>query len=201
MVRRIKDKLVDFVAACCMGLLINLDDIIDTIVTVVVTFVVALVVTRFVVAPVRVDGTSMNPTLLNGSIGFSNIISYRINSVDRFDIVVARVDEKGINIVKRVIGMPNETISFVNDTLYINSTPIDQYFLDEDYTKAEALKSYLGQFTNDFTVTLGEDEYFLMGDNRIVSQDSRYYGPFHLDEITSKDIFIIYPFDRFGLAE
>ncbi len=197
----IRLKITELVAAAFMWILIYLDDIKDMIVTIVTTMIVCLIITRFFFMPVRVKGTSMYPTLYNGSIGFSSIISRRVSGVERFDIVIIYVEEKDENLVKRVIGMPGETISYNKGTLYIDGNPIEEYFLDDEYVKQQVDLSYHDYFTDDFTYTLGEDEYYCLGDNRLVSSDSRFYGPFSSEDIVSKDIFIIYPFGKFGLAE
>ena len=197
----IRLKITELVAAAFMWILIYLDDIKDMIVTVVTTMIVCLIITRFFFMPVRVKGTSMYPTLYNGSIGFSSIISRRVSGIERFDIVIIYVEEKDENLVKRVIGMPGETISYNKGTLYIDGDPIDEYFLDDEYVKQQVELSYHDYFTDDFTYTLADDEYYCLGDNRLVSSDSRFYGPFNSKDIISKDIFIIYPFEKFGLAE
>ncbi len=197
----IRLKITELVAAAFMWILIYLDDIKDMIVTVVTTMIVCLIITRFFFMPVRVKGTSMYPTLYNGSIGFSSIISRRVSGIERFDIVIIYVEEKDENLVKRVIGMPGETISYNKGTLYIDGDPIEEYFLDDEYVKQQVELSYHDYFTDDFTYTLADDEYYCLGDNRLVSSDSRFYGPFNSKDIISKDIFIIYPFEKFGLAE
>lgn len=78
--------------------------------------------------PIVVNGSSMYPTLQDKSYGFSNIFSRRVSGIERFDIVVVYLESRDENLVKRVIGLPNETITFTNDTLYVNGTPIDQPF-------------------------------------------------------------------------
>jgi signal peptidase I len=85
-------------------------------------------------------------------------------------------------------------VSCVDGDLYINGEIIEEPYLDTEYAKNNAQP-----FTKDFgPVTLGEDEYFCMGDNRPHSTDSRYYGPFKRDKIISKGIMILYPLNQFG---
>ena len=103
--------------------------------------------------------------------------------------------EKKEYLIKRVIGLPGETVEYRNNQLYINGEPVEEPFLDASYTS-----TYPGTFTSDFkTEKLGEDEYFCMGDNRPHSSDSRYYGAFHKSDIVSKGVFVIYPFKAFGV--
>ncbi|MGI6608316.1 MAG: signal peptidase I [Erysipelotrichaceae bacterium] len=201
MVEKIKLKVLDFFATLFIAILIYLDEIIDSIVTVFVTVIVSFVVVNFFFMPIVVNGQSMYPALHDNSYGFSNIFARRISSIERFDIVVIYLEERDENLVKRVIGLPNETITFTNDTLYVNGTPIDQTFLDTEYVKQIQDSSYSGVFTADFTIVLGDNEYFCMGDNRPKSADSRSYGPFNKEQIISKDVFIIFPFDLFGIVE
>ena len=201
MFEKLKLKILDFFATAFIAILIYLDEIIDSIVTVFVTIVVSLVLVNFFFMPIVVNGSSMYPTLQDNSYGFSNIFSRRVSGIERFDIVVVYLEERDENLVKRVIGLPNETITFTNDTLYVDGTPIDQFFLDKEFVKEYQDSSYSGLFTNDFTITLGEDEYFCMGDNRPRSADSRLYGAFNQSQIVSKDIFIIFPFNLFGQAK
>ncbi len=163
-------------------------------------FLVFLVVTKFLVSPIQVVGSSMYPTLKDKERGFSSVLSKNFD-IERFDIVV--VSAKGNSDehwVKRVIGMPNETIECKNDVIYINGVALDQSFLDEDWIKNE--KEIYGYFTENFgPYTLEDDEYFLMGDNRTHSTDSRDVGTFTKDEITSVGIFVYYPFVEFGVKE
>ena len=201
MVEKIKLRVLDFFATLFLDVLIYLDDIIESIVTVFVTVVVSLVVVNFFFMPIVVNGSSMYPTLQDKSYGFSNIFSRRVSGIERFDIVVVYLESRDENLVKRVIGLPNETITFTNDTLYVNGTPIDQPFLDEEYVKSIKNSTSSGLFTADFTITLGDDEYFCMGDNRLRSADSRVYGAFKQSDIISKGIFIVFPFNLFGPAD
>ena len=160
-------------------------------------FLVFLIVTKFFVSPIQVIGSSMHPTLKNKERGFSSVLSKNFD-IERFDIVVVSAKENSNeHWVKRVIGMPNETIECKNDVIYINGVALDQSFLDEDWVNQE--KAIYGHFTENFgPYTLKEDEYFLMGDNRTHSTDSRDVGAFNKEEITSVGIFVYYPFESFG---
>ena len=163
-------------------------------------FLIFLVVTKFLVSPIQVVGSSMYPTLKNKERGFTSVISKNFE-IERFDIVV--VNAKGNNDdhwVKRVIGMPNETIECRNDVIYINGKELAQSFLDKNWMEEE--KKVYGHFTENFgPYTLKENEYFLMGDNRTHSTDSRDVGAFTKDEISSVGIFVYYPFEELGVKE
>ena len=159
-------------------------------------FILATLFTTFVFRPVEIIGSSMEPTLEDNERGFSNVFSMFFSDVNRFDIVVVKSKENnGEYWVKRVIGLPNETIECKNNNIYIDDKIIKQDFLpnmEDEY------------YTDDFEqITLGDDEYFLMGDHRKKSYDSRYeeVGPFKKSDILSKDVYIYYPFDRIRIVE
>lgn len=151
----------------------------------VVSELVVLLITSFIAKPMIVRGESMYPTLHNGSVGFANMFNTKIKDIERFDIVV--LDTGNGAIVKRVIGLPGDTIEYSNGILYVNDEKVKEPFLDNIYAK-----SYAAQFTNDIKrFTLGDDEYYCLGDNRPSSKDSRYYGSFHKDQILADGIWIV----------
>ena len=159
-----------------------------------VCLAVVLVVVNFILRPIQVKGSSMYPTLTNGALGVSNLLGYRMDGIERFDIVIIYVKDKNEYLVKRCVGLPGETVAYRDQTLYINNEPVEEPFFDESYT------STYDVFMEDLEeITLGEDEYFCLGDNRPRSTDSRVYGPFHKDEIVSKGVFIFFPFSGFGV--
>lgn len=164
----------------------------------IICFVVVYLLTNFVAKPIRVEGSSMYPTLKDGEIGITNVFAVKFGEVSRFDVVIIYNEERSEHWVKRVIGLPGDTIESRNDVLYINGEAVDQFFLDQSYI-AEFQKD--GLFTNDFgPVTLNDQEYWLMGDNRIRSEDSRIHGPFSEEELVGKDALILFPFDEMGIV-
>lgn len=169
-------------------------ELFDLVKIFVICFVIVYLVTNFVSKPIRVEGSSMYPTLKDGEVGITNVFSVKFQGVNRFDVVIIYNEERGEYWVKRIIGLPGDCVESKDDVLYVNEQPVDQFFLDEEYV-ADVQKE--GLFTSDFgPVKLGEDEYWLMGDNRIRSEDSRIHGPFHARELIGKDVLILYPFDQ-----
>ena len=172
----------------------------DFLKTLLICMVVVFTLSNYVIRPIRVDGSSMYPTLQDGNVGFSNLIGRKMNGVKRFDIVIIYIPEKDEYLVKRVIGLPNETVTFDHDTLSINGEVVDQDFLNTTYEKG-----FLDGFTKDssnqdtFEIKLHDDEYYCLGDNRPDSLDSRYYGPFKGEQLTSKGVLVIWPFKEFGV--
>ena len=172
-------------------------ELLELVQTALFSFVFVFLLTTFIIKPVRVYGSSMYPTLHDGDTGFSYIISMTIGGIERFDIVVAKMPDSSEYLVKRVIGLPNEKICYQEDHLYIDYQLINEDFFDidyiNDYDKRKLFTSNIG------CIVLKEDEYFLLGDNRPYSTDSRYYGTFNKDQIVSKGVFVVWPFDEFGV--
>lgn len=158
--------------------------LLDVVEIVVCAFVISFIITRLLFMSCEVDGRSMQPTLQDGQVGFSSIISRKIK-INRFDIVVIDQGEKLL--VKRVIGMPNDEIVYEDNKLYINGE-----LLEDEYGYG---------ITNDFSIKLNDDEYFCLGDNREISRDSRYYGPFSGDKIMSTHLIVISPLSDFGFKK
>lgn len=186
-----------------------------------ILFMLAFGLSRwFIWQPVKVDGHSMDPTLANSE----RLIVIRTTSIDRFDIVVARETEDGQtkDIVKRVIGMPGDIISYKNDILYVNGKKVSESYLktyqkafkDDKLQSIYSYNSFFQQraqtstaFTTDasgnaeFTVTVPDGEYYLLGDDRIVSKDSREVGTFKRTAIIGEVKFRFWPLSSFGSVE
>ena len=142
-------------------------------------------VVMFVVTFQQVIGPSMDPTLHEGDVLLLDKLSYRFFKPSRNDIVVIEEDSK--NMIKRIIGLPGETISYKDNILYIDGESYKETTIDVE--------------TADFgPVTLGSDEYFVMGDNRINSMDSRDFGPVEKKHIVGRVALRIWPFNKFGLV-
>jgi signal peptidase I len=128
---------------------------------------------------VIVDGNSMYKTLQNGDKGITDGLFYKIFGIDRFDIVI--IEQKGFSdkLVKRVIGLPGETVRYEKGVLYINGEVVKESFITE-----EVAKQTITMYGNDtFECRLGNDEYYVLGDNRGHSTDSRYFGPIKESQI------------------
>lgn len=161
---------------------------------------VALLISLFIVTYVGqrtvVDGESMESTLYHGDNLIVDKISYRFGEPERFDIIVfpAHYDDSTY-LVKRIIGLPGETV-YIDDE---GNIYIDDELLEEDYGKEEILSGGIASKP----VTLGADEYFVMGDNRNASLDSRDYmvGNIKREDIIGRAWMQIYPFDKIGFIK
>ena len=150
-----------------------------------IIIVVILLVRAFLFTPIIVNGTSMYPTLKEHDMMILNKISLRVNGLERFDIVV--VDNEDY-IIKRVIGLPGETVAYYDGKLYINGKHMED--------------NYATSTTKDFDpVKLGKNEYFVMGDNREVSKDSRTIGPVNIKNIKGKASLRLVPLNKIGIVE
>lgn len=187
-------------------------EVLDWVRTILVCMVSVSIFVHFFFRPVQVDGQSMQPTLLNNEIGFSNVFSRLTGSIHRFDVVVVREPVSGDLWVKRVIGLPGETVMYQGGKLYINGKYKKEPFLNKEYMINDS--GSVEAFTKDFNTDgkadynndgkvepLKSDEYFLMGDNRNNSFDSRSRGAFHEHEIVSKSVYVLYPFQKIGAVE
>jgi signal peptidase I len=139
----------------------------------------------------------MNDTLVNADQLIIDKISYRSHDPQRYDIVVFPENEDSMY-VKRIIGLPGETVSISEGYIYING----QMLGDDIYGKETITQDNYGRLYES-SVTLGSDEYFVMGDNRNNSTDSRSYdvGNITKDQIIGKVIFRIWPLKRMGVVD
>ena len=167
----------------------------DYLVLIAIALGIALLVVHFVAVRSVVDGNSMNPTLTNGDNLVVGRIQYAFSGPERFDIIVFELkNDPGTHYIKRVIGLPGETVQIKEGAVYINGK-----LLSEDtYGNAAILRP--GRASE--PLTLGEGEYFVMGDNRNNSQDSRYNEPGNIQksQIVGKAVLRIWPFSSFGLV-
>ena len=147
----------------------------------IIIIIIVILIRCFVVTPVRVNGSSMSPTLEEKDV----LLLYKLSSLERDDIVVISKEFEGASLIKRIIGLPNEKIKCINGTIFINGKKYDD--------------KYGYGITSDFDeITLKSDEYFVMGDNRIVSKDSRMLGPIKENFIEGTTSIILYPFNKIG---
>lgn len=171
-----RDKVIDFIKEISVYVIIIL---------------IIILLKMYVISPIRVNGTSMDPTLENGDIMILNKIGYRITKIKRFDIVVIKYKDELL--IKRVIGLPGEKIKYENNTLYVNGKKLDEKF-EKSYTYNFSLKE-IG------STTVPDDSYFVLGDNREVSKDSRSIGFIDREDIVGKSSLTLFPFNRLGIKK
>lgn len=175
-------------------------EILDFIRLILICFVFSFLCIKFVFRPVTVEGNSMYPTLIDQERGFSNVFSTYVSDIKRFEVVVVNIDDIDERWVKRVVGLPGEKVEYKNNQLYINDVLVEEPFLDEDYVNEMTNNGEIVFSRDEGPVVLGDDEYYLVGDNRLVSYDSRSVGPFKKENIVSKYVLVLYPFDKIGVV-
>ena len=160
-------------------------EILEWALTIIIPVVAALLIHQYLFTFARVDGTSMLDTLHENNIMGVSRLNYRLNEPQRGEIITCNYPEDGNKLfVKRIIGLPGETIEIREGTVYIDGEPI-----------AETYLTRVDDQSMD-PITLAKDEIFVMGDNRPVSRDSRAVGPLTLDEIYGRVLFVAFPFNE-----
>ena len=161
----------------------------------IVAFIIVGGVYFFLGRPFTVSGASMYPTLHNGD----RMVLSKVGDIHRFDVVILKAPDENVEYIKRVIGMPGDTIEMKSGVLYINGKKVDQPFIN---TEALAKQTV---FMDNFTLEsltgeskVPEGKYFVLGDNRGVSKDSRMIGFIDRSAIEGKAVFTIWPFGRIG---
>lgn len=171
--------------------------IIETILYFVVILGAVLLIQRFIIQPVEVDGKSMEATLSNGNHLLLEKVSYCFDNPERFDVVVFQPYDTDAKMyyIKRIIGLPGETVQIIDNIIYINGEP-----LEENYGKENEIRD--NGIAND-PITLGDDEYFVLGDNRNNSKDSRNesVGSINRESILGKAWCRIWPLNKFGFIK
>ena len=166
----------------------------------VVVFAVAIFLFLYllVVQPHKIKGASMEPNFPDGEFLLTDKISYRLGKPQRGDVIVFKAPEsEGDEFIKRVIGLPGDSVSIQNNTVFINNKQLDEIlYLD----KAIVISG--GVFLREgATVTVPENEYFVLGDNRPRSSDSRAWGFVKIDKITGRAWFVYWPLDSLGTVK
>ena len=168
-------------------------EILEWVVTLAAAVAIALVIRTFIFEPVRVDGHSMDNTLANGEVMFVTKPEYLFGDPEQFDVVICHYPGRYLDrwklipqyFVKRLIGLPGETVSMEEGVVYIDGQPLDEPYLDPAHTRRK---------TGMEPLTLGENEYFVLGDNRDNSNDSRRVGPLARDMLVGHVRAVCYPF-------
>lgn len=153
---------------------------------------IAFVLNTFIIANSRVPTGSMENTIMTNDRVIGSRLSYRFSSPERGDIVIFRFpDDESVYYVKRVIGLPGDTVDIVDGAVYLNGsdTPLEEPYLRQKMEPEEAMH---------FEVP--EDSYFMMGDNRNYSYDARYWTNHfvHKDKLIAKVLFRYWPLNKMG---
>ena len=165
---------------------INNNKFIKELIPYIVIIIVVVLIRTYIVTPVIVVGDSMVPTLKDNQILLLNKFDYKFNEIERYDIVVIKVGKS--EIIKRVIGLPGENIEYKNNTLYINGHEEETiYNFDTDDFKLEEICK---------CDKIPQDKYLVLGDNRMVSSDSRIIGLIDKKDILGSTSISIWPIKK-----
>ncbi len=154
--------------------------------------IIAIVVILFLYQPVKVEGISMMPTLVDQERIFINKFIYRfgMSEVERGDMIVFWYkNDPAKSYIKRVIGLPGDTVRIERGTVYVNGRPLEEAYVPEEYRDTQSLPEEI----------VGKGEYFVLGDHRSSSNDSRAWGMVERQHIYGKAVFVYWPFDKLGI--
>jgi signal peptidase I len=168
-----------------------LREIVDWVIAFVFAYIIFLVVRTFIFQNAKVDGTSMEPTLEHGDLVVINRLHYRLNEPEYNDIVAfPYAQDRSKKYIKRIIGMPNDVINIIDNEVYVNDVLVPNEYSD-DMTFPQDLN---------LPATVPEGSYFVLGDNREVSSDSRYLdvGFIKREDLLGQVSFRFWPLDKIG---
>ncbi len=152
---------------------------------------IAIVLIVFIYQPVKVEGTSMMPALTDQERIFINKFTYRfgIGSIERGDLVVFWYPhDQSKSYIKRVIGLPGDTVEVRNGTVIVNGRPLAEDYVPEEYRDHQSFHA----------VTVSPDNYYVLGDHRSSSNDSRVWGTVERKYIYGKAVFVYWPLEKMG---
>ncbi|MDP3992833.1 MAG: signal peptidase I [bacterium] len=161
---------------------------------VVIVFVSAIIIRGFVAQPFIVEGSSMEPDFHNGEYLLVEKLGYHLRQPARGDVIVFKYpNDPSINYIKRIIGLPGETVRVFENQVFVNGKILTEQYLSPDE------RTIVSQNPEaPYEVALNGDQFFVMGDNRQHSSDSREWGPLGRDFIIGKSAFVLYPRQNFA---
>jgi signal peptidase I len=149
----------------------------------------AAIIIVFLYQPVKVEGTSMAPLLSDNERIFINKFVYRFEPIERGDVVVFWYPlDRSKSFIKRVVGLPGETVEIRQGRVYVNGNRLDESYVPAQYADPSSYG----------VIKVPADEYFVLGDHRVSSNDSRVFGTVPNRYIYGKAVFAYWPMDRFG---
>ncbi|HRN70824.1 MAG TPA: signal peptidase I [Candidatus Woesebacteria bacterium] len=176
------------------AIIIFVMEILETIVFVGSIFIVVYL---FILQPNQIKGASMEPTFENGDYIFTSKMTYKLREPIRGDVVVFHAPRNpDLEYIKRIIGLPGDTILIENEKVYVNGQEIIENYISDVTTLSLA-----GSIQEGIPLTVPENYYFVMGDNRPRSSDSREFGAITYESIIGQVIYRYFPFNKMGVVD
>lgn len=171
---------------------------IDTMQTILLAASIFLVVYIFLFRPFQVSGESMYPTFKNQEYILTNLIVLKFADPKKGDVIVFHAPpDPEKDFIKRIVGLPGDTVSLKEGLVYVNNTKVNE----SPYLKSD-VKTYGGSFLKEnIPVTVPDKNYFVMGDNRPFSSDSREWGLLPKDKIIGQSLFVYWPVNHMRLIK
>ena len=169
-------------------------EILETIVFIGSLFIVVYL---FIMQPNQVKGASMEPTFQSGDYIFTSKITYKFRPIKRGDVIVFKSPKNpDIDYIKRIIALPGDTLLVDNGIIYVNNNQVNENYISEQTNLWNG-----GYIKEGVSVTIPEEDIFVMGDNRPRSSDSREFGPISIDSIIGNVIYRYFPSTKMGIIK
>lgn len=169
--------------------------VLDILQTVVLALSIFMLVYLFGAQPHEVSGNSMVPSFVDGEYLLTDKFSYRLGGAKRGDVIVFAAPTARQDFIKRIIGLPGETVYVQAGAVYVGGRPLEESYLPQDFTTFPGVYMAEGE-----TITLGPQEYLVFGDNRDHSLDSRAFGPIKKDDIVGRAWIVYWPPGKAGVV-
>lgn len=162
---------------------------------IVVILAIMVMIYLFIMSPQEINGASMEPSFYNGEYILTNKVMYKFRAAKRGDVVIFKSPRnKDVDYIKRIIGLPGDTVELRDNAFYVNGQKIEELYLEPDVI------TFGGSFLQEGQeITVPPDVYFVSGDNRPHSADSREFGPIPLEDIIGVAILRYWPFSKLGV--
>lgn len=165
--------------------------------TLVIAGAIFVVIYAFLIRPFQVTGQSMHPTFTNGEYVFTNLLSQRFGPLNRGDVIVFKAPpSEDKDYIKRIIGIPGDTVKIEDGKVYLNHK-----LLSEPYISSDIRTDARGFANEGQDIMVSKDNYFVMGDNRPFSSDSRDWGLVTFDKVIGKSALVYWPLNRMRIVE
>lgn len=171
--------------------------IFDFLQGIVVILAIMVMIYLFVMSPQEINGASMEPTFYNGEYILTNKVMYKMRQPKRGDVVIFKSPRnKEVDYIKRIIGLPGETVELKDNAFYVNGQKVEEPYLEP------GVEIFGGSYLEEGQeVTVPPDMYFVSGDNRPHSADSREFGPIPIEDVIGVAILRYWPFPKAGLVK